>query len=206
MNQVSSGPIESVSTESQSHSERQTDRVIDYLFLSLSAKYGHRWGSQFTSDDKARVIKGEWARGLAGLDAQQMRKGLDRCIHDYPDWPPAVGQFLALCQVTADEAGLPSMVEAWDQICREDREFTHGVVFAMRRDRGCAWGDWRLLPQERALKLFEPIYRQYVERALGGEKFELPVVIEDRRARPVTWDERKRHAEGHLAAMRALLG
>jgi hypothetical protein len=192
---VSSRQIESVpaATESKSDSVRpQPDRVIDFLFVSLSAKYGHRWGSQFTSDDKARVIKGEWARGLVGLKAQELRKGLDACIHQYPDWPPTVGQFLVLCKVSRAEAGLPDVVEAWSQISRTDRPFTHGVVLAMRKDAACNWSDWRMLPEDRALKLFDPIYRRYIDRALAGEEFELPAMLPEKSRQRIPLEDRLR--------------
>ena len=204
LNQISQDLQGHVSQESKD-SDRQSVKTIDYLFLALSNKYDHKWASLFPSDEVMEIRKLEWATSLAGILPGRLRVALDRCIHVYPEWPPTVGQFLELCKVNPEDAGLPSMYDAWMEICCEDKPFTHGVILAMVRDPKCNSYNWRLLPEERGLRLFKPIYDKYIERALDGEEFPLPTMIENKVDKPVTWEERQAHAAKHLADIKALL-
>ena len=45
-----------------------------------------------------------WQTGLAGLSGEQIKAGLNRTLDTYPDWPPTLGQFKALCRVPATPA------------------------------------------------------------------------------------------------------
>ena len=179
--------------------------MIKRLFASMYLKYQQRWSSQFTDEALQQAAQVEWGNQLAGLTVDQIRMALERSVRKYPDWPPLVGQFLKLCEPDPAELGLPSVQDAWAQVCTEGGVYSHGVVFAASSDARCDRFNWRLLPAERGVILFRPIYAEYVQRVLDGETFELPVMIEDRRDRPVTWSERKQHAEGHLQQMRAAL-
>ena len=40
-----------------------------------------------------------WGSALAGVDPMEIKSALDRLPTDFPEWPPTVGQFLALCNV-----------------------------------------------------------------------------------------------------------
>lgn len=135
----------------------------------------------------------------------QIKQGLDQCVSQYPDWPPTIGQFMRLCEVDAADYGLPDASDAWSQICIEGQRYSHGVVLAVRSDPRCDVFNWRLLPMEKGLKKFAPIYREYVNRAIGGEVFDLPIQIEDKRREALTPEEKKKAAATYFPEIKKAL-
>ena len=39
-----------------------------------------------------------WQTGLAGVPAEKIKRALELMLVDHPEWPPTLGQFLALCR------------------------------------------------------------------------------------------------------------
>ena len=59
--------------------------------------YGHRWTSNYGSEDD-----GTWRKGLAGLTPAQIGAGLVKCLERRPtsgeeDWPPTLNEFRDMC-------------------------------------------------------------------------------------------------------------
>lgn len=203
-NQISAGLLDHASRSSNQHSKHH-DKNINYLFLSFGVKYGHRWASLYPDEATLRLGKAEWSRALQGVDPIRLRKALDQSITTYPNWPPTIGEFLQLSEPDPSEANLPSIHEAWMEICREGQPYSHGVILAMVNDPQCDSFNWKLYNLERALKLFKPIYNRYISRALSGEQYELPTMIEDKVGKPATWDERKALAASCLDEVKEAL-
>lgn len=85
----SSGP-----TKTTTASPTQIPRAwIAALFAKLAARYGHKWVTSFPPELQ-KAMMAEWRDGLAGLTADQMRRGLDTwdC-----DWPPCLPEFRRAC-------------------------------------------------------------------------------------------------------------
>lgn len=163
--------------------------------------YGQRWTSQFTDDIGLRLAQEQWSKMLSGFSMDQIKAGLDRCVDDHPKWPPTIGEFKQLCKTNPADFGLPSVSDAWSQLCIEGQQLSHGVVLAARNDPRCDVYNWRMLPMDKGVKAFEPIYLEYVGRCVAGEQFSLPVMLEDKQGRPVTWSERKEHASKYLSKL-----
>lgn len=154
-------------------------------------KYGHRFTSNIAPGTLA-AIQREWAESLGGIPAAGLRRAVDQCIDKFPSWPPTVGEFKKLCEVDFSEAGLPSLEKAWCEISSMNIKVTysHGIVLAARNDERCDFYNWRLMPMDKSLVKFKPIYLDYVARAMAGEKFDLPLMLENKIGLPVTKAER----------------
>jgi len=58
----------------------------------MTSLYGHKFASQF--GDRPCP---DWSTVLIGITGRQMADGLNKCLSDYPEWPPGAAQFRALC-------------------------------------------------------------------------------------------------------------
>ena len=77
--------------------------MVENLFTSLYLKYQHLWSSQFHSAKMEDAALLEWGRALDGFSQRVVSRALDDCLLMYPNRPPLVGQFLALCRQRADD-------------------------------------------------------------------------------------------------------
>ena len=177
------------------------------MFARMALMYGHKFMSLYGDTDVKIEAEREWGRSLSGFNLDDIKRGLDKCVDEYPSWPPTIGEFKNLCKFNSDELGLPLVEIAWAEILdvssrREfdapPKQYSHGIILAVRNDIRCDIYNWRLLPADKGLKKFKPVYQDYVKRAQSGEVFELPVMIEDKKDRPVTKTECKEFAEKHL--------
>lgn len=82
----------------------------------MGARYGHAWASQYASadEDVSRLLYAEWTSTLAGLDDDDIARGLEADVLRGERWPPSAPEFAALCR------GIPSLAK---------------VQFAMRKER-----------------------------------------------------------------------
>jgi hypothetical protein len=78
------------------------DRVIERLWERMGEIYGHRWPSSY-GDDPLTGAGRTWAKGLAGLSAEQIGDGVSACMASAEPWPPTLPEFRALC------LGIPSL-------------------------------------------------------------------------------------------------
>lgn len=170
----------------------QPDAVTSRLFAKFALLYGHKWVSIYPDQDVLFEAEKAWGEALAGFTLDDIKRGIDKAIDQHPSWPPTVGEFKKLCQFDCSELGLPSLDQAWFEASSTDprAKYSHGIVLAARNDGRCDAYTWRLLPTGKGMKLFEPIYTDYVNRFKAGEAFDLPIMIEDKVGRPVTKSER----------------
>lgn len=167
------------------------------MFAKLSVKYSHKFTSAFPDDPTLHAAQDEWAESLAGLEKQQLRQGLDKCIDIYPSWPPTVGEFKKLCEVDPVKLGLPSVESALREVTcsyvefgESVKQYSHGVILATAKDPSLDTFSLRQMSLEKAMKTFKPVYSKYVQKALSGEEFLLPIMIEDKVNKTVTKEER----------------
>lgn len=62
----------------------------------MTRMYGHRWTSNYGERDD-----GTWARGLRGITAEQLGKGIQRILEPSATadgWPPTLPEFRAMCK------------------------------------------------------------------------------------------------------------
>ena len=175
----------------------------------MTGIYGRAWTSQFTDDLSLQLAKEQWAKHLGEFDMGQIKYALDRVVDHHPKWPPTIGEFKLLCRPDPKEHGLPSASDAWLEICRADAttggKYSHGIVLAARNDPRCDAYQWRLFPFDAGLKKFEDIYSQYVSRAMAGEVFDLPDMLEHKPAKPMSREERVSTASRYLQGLKSAL-
>lgn len=90
--------------------------AIALLFAKLQSRFGHKFTSQFPTDELRRLALDEWGRGLCSLTFGQIAAGLDRWNGD---WPPSLTEFRRAA------LGLPSPAEV--------------AAAAMNLAAGCYW-------------------------------------------------------------------
>lgn len=73
---------------------------IDHLWNRLSGTYGGRWLKDFPDMDSIENWKEAWAEALLEdrVSPHEVAEGLRACRRMYPDWPPAVGEFIQACR------------------------------------------------------------------------------------------------------------
>lgn len=181
------------------------DLLVSRLFARLAAKYGQKWSSLYPTTPALQIAKSEWAKELSCVSDSLIGYGLDKCLEKHPSWPPTIGEFKALCRINPSDLGLPDEGLAWSEVCREGGKYSHGVVLAARNDSRCDVFNWRLLPVEKGLRLFTPIYQIYIDRVMNGEVFDLPIMLEDKAGKAVTPEEQKKAAKPFLFEIKSML-
>ena len=96
MEQIGEIAQRALSTESGKPPETAelSQQVIDQLWLAMVSIYGHKWTSSFGECDADHI----WARGLADMDFEDMKRGYIACIHRPDPWPPTLPEFRDLCR------------------------------------------------------------------------------------------------------------
>jgi len=186
------------------------------LFLELAAIFP-AWKQAFDGAEGVKIAKRAWMTGMLedGINSiAQVKAGLKKARQSTNPFMPSVGQFISWCKPDAKEFGLPDSATAWNEILNARRVsefgespwiFSHGIILAVRNDDRVDIFNWRLLPVDQSNKKFNPIYDEYLKRAMNGEEFALPVMIENKKNRPVTKAEHKEFAEKHLAGLKAVV-
>jgi hypothetical protein len=68
------------------------------LFSRFAASYGNKVAVMWGDCPQADILDA-WQAGLCGLSGEQIKAGLTRTLDAYPEWPPTLGQFKALCRI-----------------------------------------------------------------------------------------------------------
>lgn len=84
--------------------KHQNKSAIERLFDKLDMLYPGKWRQQFKSPQDASNWAECWGEELEerGITYDEAKKGLDRCIKLYKDWPPTFPQFLEACRPSID--------------------------------------------------------------------------------------------------------
>ena len=107
-----------------------SQKHLDTLWLKMAELYGRKWTRDFgVLADHTHA----WAATLGGLTGQQIAFGLEALAttqdKQLQEWPPAAGQFRALCENRDPQAfGLPSEEQAYREACR--RAYRNGPSLA----------------------------------------------------------------------------
>lgn len=186
---------------------------VNDLFIELSGIFP-AWKNAFDGIDGIRAAKRNWMAGLvdAGINQiSQIQNGLRKARQSDNPFMPSVGQFINWCNVNPEELGLPSVNTALNEILSRQRlpefgqgqkEYSCGFVFAIANYIECDSYRFARMETEKANKEFSVVYNRYLKRAIAGEVFEIPVMIEDKKDRPVTREECKNFATKHIDALK----
>lgn len=70
---------------------------VERLFSRLQAIYGNRVTTMW-ADANPQEVQSVWAEGLGGFVGDDLRDALTAMQSAYPDYPPTLPQFSALCR------------------------------------------------------------------------------------------------------------
>jgi hypothetical protein len=117
----------------QQAAARSTPVQRDFEFWKrMSEIYPHRWTSA-VGDTPSPT----WVAALASIPGDLIAIGLRRCLIEHPEWPPALGEFAALCNPRPEDLGLPAEADAYreavwlagDHLASKPVEASHPAVW-----------------------------------------------------------------------------
>lgn len=79
------------------HDDPLPQAWMERLFSRLTALYGNRMTTMWGDVPQAEVMDA-WRQGLRGIEPDAIALALLSVTDQYPDWPPTLGQFAALCK------------------------------------------------------------------------------------------------------------
>jgi len=130
------------------------------LWLRMVSLYGHRWVSTYSAD--ATSPSGEaWARELADMKPEQLKRGIDACMRRVDTWPPTLPEFKRMC------LGIPTWHEARLEFAREHNT-PHSPFARMMLRHLDAW-EMRCASAREAQRLLRDAYDIAVQARLHGE-------------------------------------
>jgi hypothetical protein len=74
---------------------KMSKKWVAPLFAKLQMRYGRKWTSNFPTRELVALGIDEWSIVLGGLDAEDIRCGLDSWKGD---WPPGAVEFRKACE------------------------------------------------------------------------------------------------------------
>ena len=84
-------------------------KLLDSIFAVMTAVYGQKWTSLLIDEQMIDDMQKVWGHHLRDADEASVKTALQKMPSEYPDWPPTVGQFLALCKVGRDPDMQPKL-------------------------------------------------------------------------------------------------
>ena len=160
-------PSAASSAEPSSPSTAELAKATALLFEVFAARFGAKWTRTY-EDPMARRI---WARDLEneGLTADDINRGLR--VSRAGEWPPTVGEFIALCRPSATELGIPEPRAAYLAACRG--LWPHAIVYHVAGQVGRY--ELRTRTERETWPQFEALYKRAIDDVRRGRVFELPV-------------------------------
>lgn len=152
--------------ELSTYRKTEEPKGIDRLFLSLASIFGKRWFDFWAGMDMD-VVKATWARGLQGLQAYQIRDGLDY-VADNSQFVPDLPAFKKIC----DSMKKAEVVKALPRkFTAEDQLKNHTRMQEAMAHLGGAKGnrDWarKILERQKRGENLPDIAIRFAHEALG---------------------------------------
>ncbi len=187
--------------------DSQTISIINDIFKELRIiipAYRYTWNTQIELDD----LKRSWAKALImskTTDLKKIEHAIDKLRLKSVTFWPSVGEFISLCEVTAEDLGLPPMHIAYREACLKshpssDKNFSHPAIqHAVNLTTTHILANF---PEKQSRPLFEMNYELTIKMLMNGQEL-MPVkkAITENVQKPRT----KETAFSHLSAMKNLL-
>lgn len=130
------------------------------------------YGSKMTAmwgDCPGADLMDAWCEALAGIPVANLRAALDNVMAAHPEWPPTLGQFLALCKpAPIPQAHRPLLP---DRRAREpiDPRIQREISAMLEKQRKRDPKDWarQILSRQECGERLLPIQIQFAREALG---------------------------------------
>ena len=95
--------------------------------------YGHKWTSNYGDSDN----DGTWAKGLADMTGEDLKRGFFACLQSGDAWPPSLPEFRVMCKPKSREKESMYSIPAVPQLLRkhsdEDRAKARAALAAARQ-------------------------------------------------------------------------
>lgn len=172
--------------------------LADYIWAHMGVAFPHRWTSAMGDDPRGPAGRA-WATALAGMTREQIDAGLEACRHRADGWPPALGEFQAMC------LGVPTLARVEIEIARaapEDRLPFTLLVWQLLDVHA-----FRIAPAKESRRLLAEAYelaREHVMR--GGDLPEKPAAAIAHEPRPQWTPPTAEERAATLARVRAEVG
>lgn len=171
------------------------------IWERMAAVYPNRWraamgDSPQGADGRLSIYGDTWAKGLAGLEPEELARGLEACIARADAWPPVLAEFRALC------LAIPTMAAVREDLRREHAErdpFTLMVVRRLDLHR------YRFEEARVADRLLAEAYNGAHEARMRGEPLPERLVQVEHSPAPVV-PASPASAQAHLETIRRELG
>jgi hypothetical protein len=149
------------------------------IFARFHHIYTHRFESAYGDETTLNQAKREWALSLAGLSAQLVELGLERCKREHA-WPPTIAEFLKLVQPSPESIGLPSVDSAYLEACRNshsasNRGWSHICVQLAAQKVG--YFSLKSESERNTRPAFKAAYFDLIQRLTEGESFEISTAV-----------------------------
>jgi hypothetical protein len=153
--------------------DHNTKVLINMIFARFHHIYTHRFESAYGDETTLIQAKREWAISLAGIPANLVELGLERCKREHA-WPPTIAEFLKLVQPTPESLGLPPTDQAYLEACRNsnnasDRKWSHVCVQLAAQKVG--YFVLKSESERSTRPLFSKTYLNLIQRLAEGETF-----------------------------------
>lgn len=156
--------------------DEDTAKVINRLFRELKAIFP-AWKQAWPAESDTDAAKASWTKAFIAQSIsqiEQIRYGIEACRRLNTPFIPSVGEFIAMCQPTAESLGLPPAVKAFEEAVRNAHPsmggagtWTHPAVYHAASEAG--FYNLNTLSTEAARKLFERNYQITVRAVIAGE-------------------------------------
>lgn len=94
--------------------------------MRFTSIWGKKWADNFIEDGLIAVAYQDWAEGLRGLNAEDIKFGISYC-RDNLEWPPSIAEFRKSC---LKNRKIPSSKQLVDDIIRRNfKSNLHEIVF-----------------------------------------------------------------------------
>lgn len=93
----------------------ETAEVVNGLFRRLRGIFP-AWRQAWPSTEALAAAKEEWIKEFAAQGIrtiEQIEFGIEKCRKLKKPFAPSVGEFIAMCQLTPEDFGMPSPADAW---------------------------------------------------------------------------------------------
>lgn len=167
----------------------------------------------FPTTEILREAERLWAAEFIrhGLTSRMLAIGTQKAITK-PGFCPDLPEFIALCRPTAEDTGLPPVIEAYAEACRNsypgaEVRWSHQAVYHAAQQVGMY--ELRSLDQKTSQPMFEHAYQETVTAILNGEQLpEIPKAIEDQTnaKKGINWKPTEADREKGRQCMSEIMG
>lgn len=154
--------------------EFDTARIVNELFKTLTAIFP-AFKNAWPDNETFSQAKAEWVKAFEEVNLHQIEKiklGVKRYRLLAKPFAPSPGEFISMCNPTAEDMGFPSVHMAYKEACDrrmelEDKIWTHAVVKQAWSDTGSH--ELKSLSQKDSYPMFKRNYEIAIKKFLNGE-------------------------------------